>query len=93
MKLKGGIGNLMPGLISDAPQNNDNNKGGGADDGEVSPKTIEVVFKTPQELEEEDNERKAKEAFKTLARILKEAKEEKHRLLNEQIENVEDAYS
>lgn len=51
------------------------------------------MFKTPKELEEEENERKAKEAFKTLARILKEAKEEKHRLLNEQIENVEDNYN
>ena len=36
---------------------------------------VSIAFKTPQELEEEENERKAKEAFKTLARILKEAKE------------------
>ena len=41
----------------------------------MSPKAVEVVFKTPQELEEEENEKKAKEAFKTLARILKEAKD------------------
>jgi hypothetical protein len=43
-----------------------------------SPKISEIVFKTPQELEEEENERKAKLAFKILARILKEAKEHKH---------------
>ena len=52
-----------------------------------------MAFKTPQELEEEENKRKAKEAHKTLARILKEAKEEKARLLNEQIANVDDSYN
>jgi hypothetical protein len=46
-------------------------------------------MKTPQELEEEENERKAKIAFKELARILREAKEEKHRMLNEKIANAD----
>lgn len=91
MRMKGCIGNLMPGMLQNGPHSHDKAKA--TDESEVSPKTIEVVFKTPKELEEEENERKAKEAFKTLARILKEAKEEKHRLLNEQIENVEDNYN
>jgi hypothetical protein len=64
----------MPGLIQEAgPLLNE--AGGGGEAADVSPKAISVAFKTPQELEEEENERKAKEAFKTLARILKEAKE------------------
>ncbi len=80
----------MPGLQQEAgPLLNEP----GADQADVSPKAISIAFKTPQELEEEENERKAKEAFKTLARILKEAKEQKHKELNEQIENVEDAYN
>ncbi len=63
----------MPGLVQETgPLLNEPDGGGPAD---VSPKAISVAFKTPQELEEEENERKAKEAFKTLARILKEAKE------------------
>ncbi len=86
----------MPGLTQDGPPNTDNAKQeiviANVDD-EVSPKNIEVAFKTPQELEEEENKRKAKEAHKTLARILKEAKEEKARLLNEQIANVDDSYN
>lgn len=47
-------------------------------------------MKTPQEIEDEENERRAKFAFKTLAAILKKAKEEKHRLLNEQADNIID---
>jgi hypothetical protein len=61
----------MPGLVEEAGSLNE----AGGEMADVSPKGISVVFKTPQELEEEENERKAKEAFKTLARILKEAKE------------------
>ena len=84
-----GAGTKMPGLVEEAGPFNE----AGGEMADVSPKAISVVFKTPQELEEEENERKAKEAFKTLARILKEAKEQKHKELNEQIEKVEDDYN
>ena len=80
----------MPGLVYEGdPQLNETE----GEQAEVSPKAVEVVFKTPKELEEEENERKAKEAHKTLARILKEAKEQKQKELNEQIENDADAYN
>ena len=49
----------------------------------VDNEQIEVKLKTAQELEDEENEKRAKVAFKTLANILKKAKEDKHRLLNE----------
>jgi hypothetical protein len=65
----------MPGLVDEAGPLNE----AVGEMADVSPKAISVVFKTPQELEEEENERIAKEAFKTLARILKEAKELKHK--------------
>jgi|LauGreDrversion4_2_1035121.scaffolds.fasta_scaffold144214_3 hypothetical protein len=63
----------MPGLVQEAGALL--NEVGGGEPADVSPKAVSIAFKTPQELEEEENERKAKEAFKTLARILKEAKE------------------
>lgn len=66
--------NQIPGLIPE-----DNN-----DDTQPA-EEVEIQVKTAFELEEEENERKAKEAFKTLAGILKQAKEEKYKLMKEEM--------
>ena len=60
--------NVMPGIQPDKTQVE-----------VVDNELIEVKIKTAQELEDEENEKRAKVAFKTLANILKKAKEDKHR--------------